>query len=55
VHSQKDEDDICVSILGRAMEKLQNANGIYYGIDMEQFKKLVFNIMNTRNIQYFKI
>lgn len=55
VHSQKDEDDICVSILGRAMEKLQNANRIYYGIDMEQFKKLVFNIMNTRKIQYFKI
>lgn len=55
VHGQKDEDDICVSILGRAMEKLQNANGIYYRIDMEQFKKLALNIMNTRNIQYFKI
>ena len=55
VHSQKDEDDICVTILGRAMEKLQNATGIYHGINMDEFKKLILDIINTKNIQYFRI
>lgn len=55
VHSQKDEDDICVTILGRAMEKLQNATGIYYGINMDKFKKLLLEIIHTKNIQYFRI
>ena len=55
VHSQKDEDDICLSILGRAMEKLQSVTGIYYGIDMDRFKKQVLNIMDAKNAQYFKI
>ena len=55
VHSQKDEEDIGITILGRAMEKLQSVRGIYYGIDMDRFKKLVLDIMDTKNMQYFKI
>ncbi len=55
VHSQKDEDDICLSILGRAMEKLRSVTGIYYGIDVDRFKKHVLNIMDTKNVLYFKI
>lgn len=55
VHSQKDEDDISMSILGRAVEKLQKISGIYYGINMDRFKKIVYDIIDTKNIQYFKI
>ncbi|MFQ5970448.1 MAG: DUF309 domain-containing protein [Nitrososphaerales archaeon] len=55
VHSQKDEDDTCLSILDRALEKLQNAKGIYYGIDTDRFKRLIANIIATKSIQYFRI
>ena len=55
VHSQKDEVNICITMLGRSMEKLQDANGIYHTIDMDRFKKLILDIINMKNIKYFKI
>ncbi|MFQ5940673.1 MAG: DUF309 domain-containing protein, partial [Nitrososphaerales archaeon] len=55
VHSQKDEDDTGISMLSRAMQKLQSAEGIYYGIDVDRFKKLISNIMDEKTIKYFKI
>lgn len=55
VHSQKDEDDICLSILKRAITTLHDAKGIYYGIDTDRFKQTVANILATKSIQYFKI
>ena len=55
VHAQKDESDICFSVLNRSLAKLQNANGVYYGIDIDRFKQTVANILSTKNIQYFKI
>jgi len=55
VHSQKDEDDTCFSVLNRALAKLQDSKGIYYGIDNDRFKQMVANILATKNIQYFKI
>jgi predicted metal-dependent hydrolase len=55
VHSQKDEDDICLSVLKRSIEKLQDAKGVYYGIDTDRFKHIVADILATKSIQYFKI
>jgi len=55
VHSQKDEDDTCLSILKRSLATLQDAKGIYYGIDTDRFRQTVENILATRSIQYFKI
>lgn len=55
VHSQKDEDDICLSVLKRALAKLQKASGIYHAIDIDQFGQRVANILETKKIQYFKI
>ncbi len=55
VHSQKDENNICMSILGRAMEKLRGASGIYYEVDVDRFKKLILNIIDTEKKYYFKI
>ena len=50
VHHQKDEDEICVSILRRAMEKLASATGRYHGVDVDGFKKKVYDIISTGNI-----
>jgi len=55
VHAQKNENDICFSVLNRSLAKLQNANGVYYGIDIDAFKQIVAKILSTKNIQYFKI
>jgi len=55
VHSQKDEEDICLSVLNRALAKLQDAKSIYYGIDTDRFRQMVANILATKSIQYFKI
>ncbi|MFY3740954.1 MAG: hypothetical protein HMLIMOIP_001399 [Candidatus Nitrosomirales archaeon] len=55
VHAQKDENDICFSVLSRSLAKLQNASGAYYGINIDRFKQTVANILSTKNIQYFKI
>jgi hypothetical protein len=55
VHSQKDEDSICTAILRRSMEKLHNAIGSYYGIDLDRFKAKILEIMNTGEVKYFKI
>lgn len=55
VHSQKAEDDICISILDRAIAKFQNAKGLYYGIDVGRLKQVVADMLATKNIQHFKI
>ena len=55
VHYQKNEDSICLSIMKRAMEKLSNAEGMYYGIDIDRFRKTVAEIILSTKIQAFKI
>ncbi len=55
VHGQKDEVNICVSVLRRALAKLQLASGKYHGIDVDRFKQMIANILETRTIEYFKI
>lgn len=47
VHYQKDENKICISILGRAMEKLSAATGNYHGIDIDAFKNKVSVMIRT--------
>lgn len=55
VHAQKDENDTCFSVLNRSLAKLQNANGLYYGIEIDRFKQTIGKILSTKKIQYFKI
>src|SRR5918912_657760 len=38
VHEEKDETDICISILKRAIRKLENGAGNYRGIDIDKLK-----------------
>jgi len=55
VHFQKDEDDICISILGRAQEKLESSSGKYFGIDIDKLKSTINKIRESRKISIFKI
>ncbi|MDE1766901.1 MAG: DUF309 domain-containing protein [Thaumarchaeota archaeon] len=55
VHYQKDENDICLSIMKRAMEKLVNSTGKYHDIDIDAFKKKVADMIKTGIIRIFTI
>jgi len=55
VHYQKDEDEICISIFNRALEKLQYSSGMYYKIDVDRVKSLVLDMIKTKKIFTFAI
>ena len=55
VHYQKDEDDTCISIFSRALNKLETSNGMYHKIDVDRVKLLVQNMITTREISTFEI
>ena len=55
VHYQKNENDICLSIMNRAMEKLKISTGIYHDINMDEFKRKTSEIITTKKITTFTI
>lgn len=55
VHYQKNENDICLSIMKRAMEKLSSSSGIYHDIDIDKFRKTTETIISLQKIEPFKI
>src|SRR5690242_711830 len=55
VHYQKNEDDICLSILKRAMEKFGNSSGKYYDIDVDVLRNKVLEIISSEKIATFAI
>ncbi len=55
VHFQKNERDICISILGRALQKLANSSGFYHKIDVDKLRETVIEIRNTGKITNFMI
>ena len=55
VHYQKYENDICLSILRRAMDKFVNVSGMYYEIDVNEFQKVVRNMISSKSIAPFMI
>jgi hypothetical protein len=55
VHDEKDESDICISILKRSMKKLSKATGLYFEIDIDKIKGLVSQITETSKIERFAI
>jgi hypothetical protein len=55
VHYQKNENDICLSIMKRAMEKLSSSTGVYHEIDMDKFRKTTEKIISSGNIMPFTI
>ena len=55
VHYQKNENDICLSIMRRAMEKLSSSSGVYHNIDMDKFRKITQDIISSGKIEPFMI
>jgi len=55
VHYQKFENEICLSILARAMEKLVHATGTYHGIDLDKLRENIGKIRNSGVISTFLI
>lgn len=55
VHYQKGEYSVCISILKRALDKLQNAYGHYHNIDIDLLKTHVMDIINSIRISKFEI
>ena len=55
VHYQKNENDICLSILKRAMEKIGNASGKYYNVDIDVLRNTVQKIIDSGIISSFTI
>ena len=55
VHYQKNENEICLSIMKRAMEKLSSASGGYHDVDMDKFRNTTEKIISLQKIEPFKI
>jgi hypothetical protein len=55
VHDEKDEPEICLSILERARKKLEGTGGIYHGIDVDRIGDLISTIIKSGRIERFTI
>lgn len=55
VHFQKDEIEICLSILNRAYNKLKDFKGFYYGINLDQINEIIYKILLKKEIVHFEI
>ena len=55
VHYQKNENEICISILNRALKKLVNTSGQYHNIDVDGLRKKVNEIITSGKITTFSI
>jgi uncharacterized protein len=55
VHDEKDEPNVCLSILQRARKKLGRASGTYYGIDVNRIADRISEIINSGKIDRFTI
>lgn len=55
VHEEKDEQDICISILKRAMKKLEKGADDYSGIDIDNLKDQILKIIQDGVITRFVI
>ena len=55
VHDEKDEPEICLSILQRARKKLERTGGLYQGIDVDRVADLISKIINSGRIERFTI
>jgi uncharacterized protein len=47
VHYQKNENNVCISILERALQKLDKIDGIYYEIDLDRIKAHISKNIRT--------
>ena len=55
VHDEKAETEICISILRRALTKLENSHGAYFGINIDRLATKVSEILSSGVITRFTI
>jgi len=55
VHYQKAEDGICLSVFGRALEKLAKSSGAYHGIDVDALRQKVGRMVDSGQVSLFSI
>lgn len=55
VHYQKNENEICLSILDRAAEKIGSSSGKYHTIDVDVLRSKVSEIINSGKIATFMV
>jgi len=55
VHYQKGEQGICISIMNRALVKLNNAKGKYHDINIDSLKSKIANTVKLLNFSRFTI
>ena len=55
VHYQKGEQGICISIMNRALVKLNNAKGKYHDINIDLLKSKITNTVKLLNFSRFTI
>lgn len=55
VHYQKNEDAICLSIFGRALDKLAICSGTYHTIDVESVRRTLREMVRTGRISTFEL
>ena len=53
VHYQKDENDICLSVLNRALKKLHDKSGQYNQINVDKVKQNAIKILDKKEIFSF--
>ena len=55
VHYQKNENEICLSIFRRALEKIGNSTGKYHEIDVDALRNKISKMLRTGVIETFTI
>jgi hypothetical protein len=55
VHYQKNENEICLSIFRRALDKIDNAKGNYHKIDIDALRNKVSSMIRTGVLEVFTI
>ena len=55
VHYQKYENEVCFSVLKRALKKLHNKSGRYHDIDIDSIKQKIIEILDKKTISIFMI
>ena len=55
VHYQKGETTICFGIMHRALEKIANAKGVYFDIDIDSIRREINDILVSGKVRIFTI
>jgi hypothetical protein len=55
VHDEKAETEICLSILRRALTKLESSRGTYFGIDIDLLATRIAQILSSGKVTRFTI